>query len=155
MPPAFDQPSGSPPGEAPDDTDAIRMLKRAGLRVTPARLETLAVLRAKTGFMRPESLFKLCAEKRRSNLSTIYRTLTDLAKSGLILTSRDGDGHKVYAAIDDVEGNTTVYLCLPDQMPIPLPDTELRACIEKAAAACGIGLTDLPLSIVARRQEGA
>lgn len=131
------------------------MLKRASLRVTPARLETLAALRRMTGFIRPESLFKLCTGKRYNNLSTIYRTLSDLAKSGLILKSRDGEGRNVYAAIDNADGDTNVYLCLPNQIPIPLPDTELRACIEKAAAARGIALAAQPLSIVANHREGA
>lgn len=131
------------------------MLKRAGLRVTPARLETLAILRRKTGFIRPESLFRLCTGKRYSNLSTIYRTLTDLAKSGLILKSRDGEGRNVYAAVDNAGGDTTVYLCLPNQTPIPLPGNELRACIEKAAAARGIALAAQPINIVATHREGA
>lgn len=151
MPSIFENPSATSPGDA----SAILMLKRAGLRVTPARLQTLAALREKTGFMRPERLFKLCSGNRYSTLSTLYRTLTDLAQSGLILKSRDGEGRNVYAAIDNADGDTTVYLCLPNQMPISLPDSELRACIEKAAAACGIALAAQPLSIVARHRESA
>lgn len=150
MPAIFENPSATSPGDA----SAIRMLKRAGLRVTPARLQTLAALRVKTGFMRPESLFKLCSGNRYSTLSTLYRTLSDLAKSGLILKSRDAEGRSVYAAIEASEGDTTVYLCLPEQMPIALPGSELRACIEKAAATRGIDLAAQPLSIVARHRQG-
>lgn len=140
----------SPPAEL-----AVDALKRARLRVTTARVDVFAALQGQPGFVRPEVLFRIWVKnKGHANISTIYRSLTDLSKAGVILRARDPQGRSVFAVPRDDPAESGVFLCLHGREPIPLQDAALRAYIEQAAQAAGIDLGDAPLHISPARPAG-
>lgn len=133
--------------EGAGNDPALDALRRSGLRITAARVDVFNALQRQGGFVRPETLFRIWLETRRqTNISTIYRALTDLSKAGVILKARDAEGRNIYATPTG-GGDDSIHLYLPELPPIPLHHPALRREIEEAARAVGIELHGRQLGI--------
>jgi Fur family ferric uptake transcriptional regulator len=106
------------------DQDELRaILRRAGLRATPSRIEVLALLRGTGG---PVSHAEVADRLRDQpwDRATIYRNLTDLAEAGLARRADVGDhvwrfelvdaAHPAEAHAHFVCTECGVVACLPD-----------------------------------------
>jgi len=69
-------------------------LKRAGLKITPARLQILELLEKKHCLLTIDEMFQLL--KNKIDWATIYRTVVSFEEKGLVTSSTLGDGSTRY-----------------------------------------------------------
>jgi Fur family ferric uptake transcriptional regulator len=67
-----------------DACDFPQLLARHGLRLTPVRLEVLAILGAEARPWRAAEILEAVRRRRRVNKVTIYRILEDFLRRGLV-----------------------------------------------------------------------
>jgi Fur family ferric uptake transcriptional regulator len=95
--------------------DAARLLRQAGKKVTPARLEVLNSL-IRLGCLISQADLSRLPQLKRCDRVTLYRTLNVLRKSGLVHAVQGTDGtwrfcaHKLDGA--GCPGNHPHFLCL-------------------------------------------
>lgn len=78
-------------------TEAKRILREAGKRVTPQRMLILETIREAGGHLDADEIYRLTRRKApRLSLSTVYRTLTVLKEAGLVDELRLGEEHHYY-----------------------------------------------------------
>lgn len=79
------------------DSDAWRVLRAHGKRVTPQRALILKILRERGGHLDADEIYRLAREERpRLSLSTVYRTLSVLKELGLVRELRFEEGYSRY-----------------------------------------------------------
>jgi Fur family ferric uptake transcriptional regulator len=79
------------------DTDDIRWLRQQGYRLTPQRLQVLAVVRAQRQHLTAEDIHDAILPQQPSlDIATVYRTLQWLERVGLVAPISVGDGRTRY-----------------------------------------------------------
>lgn len=68
-----------------DERELVQALRRRGLRITPQRLAILAIVRASSGHLTAEDIYRQVGQRFPGvNLTTVYRTLQWLHEQGLV-----------------------------------------------------------------------
>lgn len=66
-------------------TDSVKLLKDAGLKITPQRLFVLKVLQESKRYLCPEDIWGFMKKRFKNvGLSTVYRNLDEFYKKGII-----------------------------------------------------------------------
>jgi len=78
-------------------SDARRVLRTHGRRITPQRALILRILQEQGGHLDADEIYRLAREERpRLSLSTVYRTLSVLKELGLVRELRFEEGYSRY-----------------------------------------------------------
>jgi len=124
--------------DRPDEVRQIRMLlKRAGIRATPARISVLRELRAATSPVTHADLTEILVPEGFDK-ATVFRNLNDLAEAGLASRTELGDHVWRFEAIDPDHPGAEKhphFVCVDCGSVTCLGEMEFTAKSRKQAAA--------------------
>jgi Fe2+ or Zn2+ uptake regulation protein len=90
-----------------------RLLRQAGLRVTPQRILLLEIIAGSEGHLDADEIYRrVRGLSPRLSLSTVYRTLSLLRDEGLVRELHFDEDHHHYELCDDAAGKHYHLYCL-------------------------------------------
>lgn len=117
-------------------------LRQAQLLATPNRLVVLSIL---AGDARPTTVASIYLALQQCNhrrsLGTVYRTVGELLRHGLVQREWDGLGNSLYALVTSTQsGHGLEMVCRHSRERRSLTDPALVARLMKLARECGLDI---------------
>jgi len=130
------------------ERDISRLLRRAGLRVTPQRTLLLEIIRESEEHLDADEIYRLARNRHpRISLSTVYRTLSLLKDMGLVRELDFDQDHRHYELCDSGEYKHYHLYCLDCGKIIEFESPLVTELAEQLAQEHDFEITDCRVTV--------